>query len=480
MNELLKTLKKLSNDREIYIVGGWLRDRLLGRPNRDLDIVMQGDPQPYARAVAKALKGTFVKLDEVNRIYRVVLKNRPELDYIDLARLKGATIREDLGNRDFTINAMALAVTGSEPDMTKIIDPLAGRRDLSKGIVRVASPRSFADDPLRLLRAFRFASVLGFRIEPATRRRIKKEVGLISESAVERVREELFRILATHDAAAWIKELDSTGLLERIFPEIVTMKRSAKKFYFHPHGLWQHSLETLIGIEAILPRLNTYFPGNGDKVRQHLAEPLSSGVTRERLLKLIALLHDVAKPSCAQRDGKKMRFIGHESRGAEMTAEIFRRLRLSRKEIRIARNVIAQHMRPASLTQARMLTRRAAARFFRDLGDDALDLLLLALADWHSYKRLKTHAPALLKRQETALEQLVRNYFAEKEKPVRPKLIDGNMIMKKFGLEPGPWIGALLKAVIDGQDSGTVTTEETALACVKKQLTPIKKRYKIK
>jgi tRNA nucleotidyltransferase/poly(A) polymerase len=481
MEKLLAKIRKLAAKQDVYIVGGWLRDRLLKRANRDLDLAASGSPLALSKKIARSLRGRLVVLDDEHKIYRIVLRGHPDLDYIDVARLRGKTIMEDLSNRDFTINAMALAVPDAGAiDIGRRIDPLGGGKDLSGKTVRMVSPGAFADDPLRLLRAFRLAAELNFRLEPRTLRRIRKDARLISRSAAERIREELFRMFAVKDSADWIACMEKTGILQQVIPEISPMKTSARRFYFHPHGLWQHALETLRSLEDILRRPAKFFPKNAGQIERHLDETISSGVSRRELLKLIALLHDVAKPRCARRVGNRMRFLGHETKGAAMAAEIFTRLRIGRKEIRVARRLIEHHMRPISLGQSKTTTRRAAFRLFRDLAADVPDLFLLSLADCYSYRHLKTRKTVDLKTQECTVRNLVALYFDEKEKPSRPKLADGHLLMRTFALQPGPLIGALLTLITEAQDTGKITTRDEAMALVRKKLTPLKKRYKIK
>jgi tRNA nucleotidyltransferase/poly(A) polymerase len=477
--DILKTIRTAAGKEDAYIVGGWLRDRLMKRVTRDLDIAVSGNAEKIARLLARRLKGRLVRLDEENRIYRIVLSDNPAVDYIDVAALRGRTIENDLHRRDFTVNALALAIDGGTPDLRRLIDPCGGARDIKRRVIRQVSAATFADDPLRLLRGFRCAAELAFSLTPATRAAIKKHAPLITKSASERVRDELFRILALPASATWIEALEAAGLLPRMIPEILAIKKSARQFYFHPNGLWQHVVETYWSAEKILEKLDTCFPAAAEKLSRHLDEEFSPGVTRRSILKLAALLHDIAKPACATRDGTKMRFLGHEEQGATMAAAILTRLRLSRKEIRLARTLIEHHMRPISLSQAPALTARATFRFFRDLGNDAPDLLILALADWHSYKRLKTHKPALLRRQQAVVTELMARFFAAAEKPALPKLIDGHVLMKSCGLEPGPAVGKILRKIQELQGMGKITTPEQALATAQHELTRLPKRYRI-
>ena len=469
MNNIFKEISLRAKGSEIYIVGGWLRDTLLGKQNRDLDVITADNPIKLSKKIALSLKGRFVLLDKENKVYRVVLKNDPRLDYLDFSKMKGADIIKDLSNRDFTINSFAVPLR-EKISMRDLIDPFGGVKDLKAKKVRVTSRHAFTDDPLRILRAYRLASELGFTLTPETIKDIKDNASKIKQSAWERIRDELFKILASKNAHLWITELEKTNVLEALFPEIAEMKKHGSKFYYHPKGLWQHSTETLRALENILSKTEHFFPGEGDKILKHLSEPLSSGLTRETLLKIAALFHDVAKPATAKKIGGKMRFLGHEEKGAAKLSEILKRLRVASSDIKTAANLVAHHMRPISLTQANILTQRALFRFFRDIGDNTIDLIMLTLSDWHSYKGLREHKPQVLKKQEIVLKEIIRRYFQEKEKPAMPKIMDGNILMKKLKLVPGPFIGKLLAKIKEAQFLGKVKTSEEALSLARKIL----------
>jgi poly(A) polymerase len=489
--DIFKLIIKVAGANKVYIIGGWLRDKLLKKQNRDLDIVCSCDPGKFASKIAKLLKGSLVKLDDENKIYRVVLKNNPELDCIDFAKLKGKDIASDLKKRDFTINSFALEISAgtvmtlsTHPSSLitrhySLIDPLKGLVDLRKKLIRASSNEAFTDDPLRMLRCFRLAAELGFVITPDTRKLVVKNSDLISKPAKERVRDELIKILSAGPSLLWVKELDRTKLLEHIIPEINAMKRSARSFYFHPLGLWQHAMETLRGFENITKKPSKYFPGHVKDFEAYLSQRISPGITRETLLKLCCLLHDVAKPLCATRSGNKTRFIGHDIEGAKLVAKIFERLRLGNKEIKAARLIVSHHMRPVSLGQNGTVSERAIFRLFRDLGDEVVDLLLLSLSDWHSYKSLKSKMTRNIKCQEHVVNKLVARYFDQQKKPSAPKIIDGNILLEKLGLKPGPIIGALLKMIEEARALGKIKTTEQALTFAASNLTNLKKKYKI-
>lgn len=479
MDKILNKILQNAGNEKLYVIGGWLRDNILKKKNKDLDLIMQSDPAKLSKKLAGKLNGRLVVLDDKNKVYRIVLKSDPDLEYIDIARFKGKDLLSDLKKRDFTINSFALQLT-EELDLSRIIDPFKGVPDLKKGIVRMTSPDSFKDDPLRLLRAYRFASELNFTIEPKTKALIKKQSKLIVKSAGERVREELLKILNNDKSYVWISELDKAGLLENILPEIIRMKTSARNFYYHPLGLWQHSLETLMSLEEIIEGLDKLLPENASAITEHLNEPLSSGVNRKSLLKMVSLLHDVAKPFCAKRVGKRMRFLGHEVKGSKMIKNLLERLHFGRQDIKIAEMLVTHHMRPISLGQSPILTDRAIYRLFRDIGDNLVDLMLLTLSDCYSYRRLKTRKTVELKKQKLVVKKLINRYFQKELKIPQTKLIDGNIILAKFKLKPGPLIGKLLKETAEAQALGKINTKEEALTYARKLLTRLKKSYKLK
>jgi poly(A) polymerase len=475
MKKILETIDSIRGGEQLYIVGGWIRDALLKRKSRDLDLASAQDPKRLAGAAARALKGRVVVLDDANKVYRVVLKANPSLDYIDFSKLKGRTIGLDLAKRDFTIDSIALPLEGERVDILKTIDPFSGRKDLVRSVVRMTYPSAFRDDPLRLLRAYRLAAELDFEIEAGTLRKIRANAALITRPAPERVREELIRILSAPRSAKWIERLERDGLLDRILPEITPMKASARKFYFHPKGLWQHSLETLEGLEEIFSKLGELLPKESAKIEEYLKGNTGSGAPRGTLLKLVALLHDSAKPKTAKKVGKRMRFLGHDTLGAGLIAGTFKRLRMSKKETRAARNLVRQHMRPISLGQAAVLTARATLRLFRDTGEDLPMLLLLSLADCYSYRRLKLKKIVPLKKQLQVIRELFSRYYSDKAKMDGPRLVDGHVLMKALRLKPGPVIGKLLSAVTEAQLLGKVKTRAEALTLARKSLTRLKK-----
>ncbi|HCJ65823.1 MAG TPA: hypothetical protein DHV62_00475 [Elusimicrobia bacterium] len=478
--EIKNLLKEIAiyakkQNRHLYLVGGFLRDYFLKIPNNDLDFVTSAGVEKFTQSIAKKFKASFVRLDEKNKIYRVVLKKNGKMYHFDFSQIQGKNIKEDLSRRDFTINALALPVTSYPPSprlrrtgrlqiigyKRNLIDPYNGISDLKKKIIREISDEIFDLDPLRLIRAFRFRAKLGFKIETKTLALIKKKAKLVILPARERIRDELYKIFAIDDSTKIIHEMDNkVNLLRYIFPEIQTMKKSAREFYFHPKGLWQHSLESLGMYEKMLKQPEKFFSPYHNKIFNHLSGKINE-TERKILLKFIVLFHDVAKPHTARREGERMRFFGHEEKGAKMTKEIFKRLHSSRQEINIAAKIIDQHMRPGNLTQLPEVSNRAVYRYFRDLGKESIDLLILSLADRYSYLRI-SKKPREIKLHHRRILEILRRYYEEKKKITPLRLLNGYEIMKICQIPPGPKVGELLHLLEETQAEGKIKTKGEA------------------
>ena len=456
IKNIIKILSgKTKPGQKIYLVGGFLRDVLLKRKTNDLDFVVNKNIRDFVNSIALKLKGKVIILDDRNRIYRIIVSGSDgETCNLDFSHMQGKNIQLDLDRRDFTINAMAMDIEHKD-----IIDPFGGIKDLNNKIIRKVSDRIFNDDPLRLLRAYRFQAELGFDIEQDTSKLIRKYARFIKKPAKERVRYELLKILQTNDSSKIVDVLDKQKLLEPIFPEILVMKKSARRFYFHPEGLWQHSKESLVSLEIILKNVKKLFPQSSEKIIRHITPRIG-------LIKFITLFHDLAKPKSIKRINNRIRFFGHEREGAKKIARIMGRLKFSNKEISIAEKIVKNHMRPGNLLQAKILTERAIYRFFRDLGDETVDLLLLSFADRHSYLKIRATKKEVSDYKKFA-GLMIEKFFKQKELEKREKIVNGHIIMKKFGLKPGPIIGKLLKIVEENYILGKIKTTELALEFIK-------------
>jgi poly(A) polymerase len=457
-----------------YLVGGWIRDTLLGRDTADIDIAVAGDALEIASKAAEVFGGTFVLLDTENKVARVVLDHEETEAgrQIDFSTIAG-DIGKDLARRDFTVNAMAVRLG---KDYTReIIDPFNGRKDLAGGIIRAVSDNVFPADAVRLLRAVRLAAELGFIIEKETETLIRRDSRLISGIAGERVREELLRLLAVPGAGEIIRYMDSVNLLTEIIPELAGA-RGVEQPKEHHWDVFQHSLRTVTTVEFVLRQGNwEYADGSvlaavpwSNVLAGHFSREVSSGSTRRSILKLAALLHDINKPQTKAFDENgRMRFLGHGLEGAVTAAGILERLRFSSKEIKLVETEITHHLRPTQLSQGGLPSRRAIYRYFRDTGETGIDILFLSLAD-----HLATRGPDLRlggwQEHCRLVEHVIEKRF-EQEKIVRsPKLVDGYDIINEFGVPPGPEVGTLLEAVLEAQAAGEVTSREEALSLIER------------
>jgi poly(A) polymerase len=455
-----------------YLVGGFVRDLCLRRKTADIDIAIDADALEIAPTVADALGGKFVPLDEANRVARVVIGGGWQLDFSALA----GSIEQDLRQRDFTMDAMAVDLGCLEGDI-QLIDPFGGQADLKSRIIRAVAPTAFRVDPARLLRAVRLAAELGFTVDGQTEALIKQDCQLIAGVAGERLREELVRLLAVPDSGWVLPYLDELGLLTAIFPEMASAK-GVEQPKEHCWDVFEHSLMTVVAVDFVLHQGSWEYATDevlaavpwSDTLARHFAEPVSAGSTRRSLLKLAALLHDVAKPQtkAVTKEGRT-RFLGHAKEGAAIAAASMERLRFSGKEVKLVETVIRYHLRPGQMTQEGLPSRRAIYRYFRDCGEAGIDILYLSLAD-----HLASRGPNLDLsgwQEHARLVDYVIAQHAEQEKLVTPvKLVSGHDLIHTFGLKPGPRMGELLEAVREAQASGEIATREEALALVRERL----------
>jgi tRNA nucleotidyltransferase/poly(A) polymerase len=465
---------------EVYLVGGYVRDRLLGRVCQDVDFAVKGEAMTLARAVADRWKGAFVPLGKEHDTGRAVLRDeKGQRLFVDFARLRGDSIEADLSLRDFTIDAMAF-----DPASSRLIDPHQGQRDLQNRVVRAVSQTVFHDDPLRTLRAVRLAVQLDMALEPQTEQWVRRDASLLTSVSAERIRDELSKIVARPGAAYNLRYLDNLGLLTILIPELETTKGVEQP---PPHHLnvFEHTLETVghleklavclaheheIQTETLQVAFCNLHPFS-ERLLAHLSQPMADGRLRLTLLKIVALLHDLGKPSTASVDENgRLRFFGHEREGAILAGQILSRLRFGAGEVKAARTIIANHMRPPQLAAQETLTRRAVYRFFRDTGQAGVDTLLLYLAD-HLATWGPTLPPALWRKQVEMTSALLSAYYERHAEAIAPlKLISGYDLIEGFGLEEGPRLGELLETVREAQAAGEVRTREEALQLVEKVL----------
>jgi putative nucleotidyltransferase with HDIG domain len=447
--------------RSPVLVGGAVRDARLGaaRPAgpADLDVAVDSGALEIAGRVAAGLGGAFVPLDPERGAARVLARAM----CLDVTDWRAPTLEGDLAARDFTVNALAVPLRellsrGRAP----IVDPTGGLADLRARRLRAHDPRVLTEDPLRTLRGVRLEAALGFRLSDETVRAIRLAAPALDGVAAERVRDELLAMLALPRAARALRRLDALGLLRVVVPEVEPMRGSTQPAP-HRFPVLEHSLRAVAGADTVLERLRALSPF-GDELAAHVTEELGGGVRRAQVLKLAALLHDVSKPETRRLIDGRIRFFEHDVLGAARARHIAERLRLPARARGVLEKLVRHHLRPGHLAAAGRVTPRARYRFFRDLGEDTRDLLLLNLVDAAAVTGV---SPLVIWRRASLVRDLLRGWEETARAGVEAApLVRGEDVMARFGIAPGPEVGRLLERAREAQSLGLVSTREEALA----------------
>ncbi len=473
---------------DIYLVGGAVRDALLGRVSHDFDFVVSENALRLARQVASALEADFYVLDEEFGAARVIVTGEGGTrDILDFTAMRGGSIEVDLAARDFSINAIAL----NARDGTTL-DPLHGASDVLAGIVRACGPTAMKDDAIRVLRAVRLAAALEFKIETGTRRDLKAAAHLLPGITEERKRDELFRILSGPRASACMRAVEMLGVFPHFLPELGTL-RGVQQSAPHVHDVWDHTLSVMRHLEEILDLVldepvqtanglqSSLFNLGIGRYRQRIAEYFSEGQNPERplrgLLQFAALYHDVGKRATqTSGDDGRIHFIGHEKDGAQVAAERARGLNLSNSEVDWLQTAIANHLRffiLASRAEAEGdgPSRQATFRFFRDTGFAGVALILLGLADLRGTRDHELNEKTWSAWVAVARALLESLWERPEEVVAPPRVVDGNDLIQELSLRPGPTIGLLLKGIREAQAAGDIKDREDALAFARNWIT---------
>ena len=462
-------------ERACYVVGGLLRDQLLGRAPRawNADLAVPNGALTLSRELAALLGGAFVPLDEAAGSARVVVKSPDIRVELDISDFRGATIEEDLARRDFTVNAIAVRLEDwlREPQRpAPLLDPLDGQGALARRALVACFPRAFEDDPARILRAFRFVAQLAFTLDPSSEPLIRGAVARLPQVSGERLRDELLAIFETDRAAPAVRALNELGVLDALIPEL-SPGRGLEQGAVHHLDVLGHQLETVAQADRFLADFAEFSAPLREPLARYCAQELVEWRSRKSLIKLSGLLHDVGKPArrTVEADGE-IWFFGHEQTGAELAAGVVERLRLSNREADMVCRMVLHHLRPGFLSREPALTRRAVYRFFKELGDDGPACLLVWWADRMATRGAKSRLDQL-DQQRGRLEELLNAYFFQAEEVVKPpRFVDGRQLMQAFRLQPGPLIGKLLGAIEEAQAEGRIHTAEEALTLAREQL----------
>jgi poly(A) polymerase len=485
--ELVENINKvLPKGQPVYLVGGAVRDMLLGRAVNDLDFVLAGDTRPIARQVANALGSGYFVLDDERHMARVVYEpgEKGEHYMLDFVEMVEGDLKTDLGKRDFTVNAMAVDVTR----LDILVDPFHGLEDLKSKVLRSCLASSMEDDPLRVMRGLRIANSFGLRILPDTLALMRKASPGLVRISPERRRDELFKILAGPRPAVSIQAMQHLGMMPFILPELERLKDVGQS---PPHidDVWLHTLGVMKSLEKLLNLIENahrvdpidnlimsmailHLGRFKQKIISHMDAPLNLDRSLPSLLQLAALYHDVAKPLTARQDEHgRIRNFNHEVIGADIGFDRAKDLRLSTEEAKRLEIIIRHHMRIHFLAQSgEPLSRRAIFRFFQDVGEAGIDIGLLSLAD-----TLATYGHTLpVEVWETELKvccRLFESWWDKPEESVRPPvLLDGHDITRIFNLKPGPRIGRVLSELKEAQAIGQINSKDEAQEFIRKAL----------
>ncbi|HEX9615678.1 MAG TPA: HD domain-containing protein, partial [Bacteroidota bacterium] len=438
---LLTTVGDIADKGEVraFVVGGYVRDCILGRDVKDVDIVVLGDGVAFGKRVSDALKRNSLVVFPKFGTAMLSLDDR-KLEFVGARKesyektsrkpaVQEGTLEEDLLRRDFTVNAMAVSL--NKADRGTLFDPLRGEKDLGKKILRTPldPAKTFDDDPLRIMRAMRFAAQLGFSIEKAVLKaagEMRERLRIVSQ---ERISDEFLKLLASPKPSAGFLPMFETGVLEIVFPEMARLAGVDQREDYHHKDVFLHTLGVL------------------DNICEH---------TDNLWLRLAALLHDIAKPKTkAFKPGTGWTFHGHEDVGARMVKPIFRRMKLPLEHAAYVEKLVRLHLRPMALVDEEV-TDSAVRRLLYEAGEEIDDLMMLCGAD------ITSKNPNLVR-------QVRRNYdavakkMAEVEEKDRMRnwqpALRGDEIMEVCRIEPGRKVGELKQAVVDAILDGKIPNE---------------------
>ena len=479
--ELLRFVAEDNQKEQVFIAGGPVRDWLLEKAVKDVDLVFSHGAITAAKNLASAFGGAFVMLDEAFQVARVVVQ---DISY-DFSQYRGdaTTIKEDLAHRDFTINAMAVPLDKALEHLSikenaglycsrdfvasALVDPFNGKGDLEEGLIRAISRKNLEADPLRMLRAFRFRAVLHFSIEPQTLSWISDMASYILKSAPERIDLELDKIMASPLSGITLRELFGCSLLRAIIPETAEME-GVEQPGFHHLDVLGHLFEAVSSMDKLVEDPCIKFR-DCEPFRQWL----KANSQRVPWLKWAAFMHDFGKPARkGQKENGRVTFYEHDKEGAQMARDVAKRLRWSKEKQRFVSLLIRLHMRPFHLLNDLRKSgpsKRAMRRLLDEIGPDYPALFLLAMSD--SMAGCGPMKPKELDDEIGLLFRKIHNFYLKSLKPVEenPPLLRGQDVMKALQVGPGPIVGKALRAVREAQVEGTVSTREEAIDFIRRQ-----------
>lgn len=445
----IKTLKT-----PCYLVGGSIRDFLMYKIySHDKDIAVLG-AENFAKKLAVEFDATFIVLDEINKIFRVVLKDK--INYIDVSEIVGKSIEEDLTRRDFTINAIAYDILNE-----KIIDVTGGLEDIKKRRLNLIKEENLIEDPLRILRAFRFYALNSFEMTQDLKKCLMKHREIVLFSAKERINYELMKLFGGKYAVKSLLLMDELQILELIFPFVKEFKKVPPNAHHHLN-LFMHTLETVNYIQKFYEKAN-------DEEKRHLDSVDFGGFPRINHLKLASFMHDIGKFSTWTIDETgRHRFIGHDEIGSKLAEKFLKEYKFSKKQIEYISLMIKKHMYPSSILCAPDLNDKVKMRYVRKMNENLIDNIIIAKSDRLSARGVEI-TDEIVKINLDGLNALEEFYFSHKEllKPL-PVLLNGNEIMEILKIPAGKELGFIIKNLREAQTNGDILTKEQAVDFIKR------------
>lgn len=418
-----------------FLAGGCIRDlAIFNTSSLDRDIVLFNlDTEIVARKIADSLDAAFVELDSENKIYRIVLGE----NYADIAQGLNNSVDDDIQRRDFTINSIFYDLKNST-----LIDIAGGFKDIEQKVIKTSNIKNLDDDPLRILRAFRFQAQLGFKIDDAVLEYIKKNGEKLNAIAKERINQEILKMFEGKFLPETLLNMHDIDFLEIVFPFIKNIKKIPPNAHHHL-DLVHHSIETV--------------------------KQIRHNRSNAALLRLAAFYHDIGKPLCwtIEPDTGRHRFIGHDEKGEKLAQQELSGLKFSKKQIEYVSKMVKNHIYPSSLMSTpEGVSNKAMARFIRKIHPDVEDLIELARAD-----RLSARGEAvtqdMIQKNLKNLEKLLQYYEDIKESLKElPKLLNGKEIMEILNIPAAPKLGELINELKEAQIAGVVKTREEAISFI--------------
>jgi putative nucleotidyltransferase with HDIG domain len=464
-SELLRKISERSPGR-VWVVGGAVRDRLLGRAPADLDLVIgEGESEVLKPEFWRQEGAAACWLDQQRQMLRLTSSDGMTTDISPLLR---EGLSADLARRDFTLNAMAWPLQYWEPAGGQcLIDPVGGRQDLAAHLLRLVRPDALEADPARVLRAARLIIQLQLIVDEATLQALSQAAPLLARVPGERVWQELSRIFLHPAAPLALEYLAEWGAVSALFPEAEAM-RDIEQNQYHQFTVDEHSQRAFLAFVEIAHQ-GKYLTDTSRQLAERYYQQLEE--REQAALMLAAWLHDIGKPSTRAISKGKVTFYNHEHVGAGMAEKVGERLRLSRDQTRLIHTFISYHMYLMQLWRTGHLDERLIHRFYRRTGLLGVGITLFTLAD-HLAKGENISESEEFRQHQAVVERLLTAYYCQHEQVVAPlPLLRGDDIAKIGGKPAGPWVGHAKDALLEAQATGQVADRQQALEFIRDYLT---------